>query len=77
MTTRVAPGAPDEALAVAARGNARHFELLYRRYADRIYAYALSRTGLPELADDLVGDPMLAALENLYRFDSKRGSSAS
>lgn len=76
MTTRVAPGATDEALAVAARDDARSFELLYRRYADRIYAYALSRTGLPELADDLVGDTMLAAFEHLHRFDPQRGTFA-
>lgn len=66
--------ATDEALAIAARDDVRHFELLYERYADRIYAYALSRTGSPEIADDLVGDTMIAALENLHRFDPERGA---
>lgn len=66
--------ATDEDLAVAAQADARHFERLYERYADRIYAYALSRTRSPELADDLVGDTMIAALESLHRFDPERGS---
>ena len=76
LTFQTARTATDEELAVAAQADVRNFDRLYERYADRIYAYALSRTGSPETADDLVGETMLAALENLHRFDSQRGSFA-
>ena len=76
LTFQTARTATDEALAVAAQVDVRNFDRLYERYADRIYAYALSRTGSPETADDLVGETMLAALENLHRFDPERGSFA-
>ena len=76
LTFQTARTATDEELAVAAQADVRNFDRLYERYADRIYAYALSRTGSPETADDVVGETMLAALENLHRFDSQRGSFA-
>jgi RNA polymerase sigma-70 factor (ECF subfamily) len=64
----------DEDLALAALHDARRFETLYERYADRLYRYALSRTGSPEAAADIVSATMLAALEGLARFDPAKGS---
>ena len=66
----------DEDLALAARVDTRRFETLYERYADRLYRYALSRTGSPEAAADIVSQTMIAALEGLERFDPDRGSFA-
>lgn len=71
---RVLPAASDEDLALAARNDARRFEVLYERYADRLYRYALSRTGAPEAAADIVSAAMVGALENLERFDPAKGS---
>lgn len=39
------------------------------RYADDLYAYALSRTGLPHIAEDLVQDTFLSALEKADTFE--------
>ena len=66
--------ASDEEVAGASQDDARKFDQLYERYADRIYAYALSRTGSPEAADDIVGETMISALENIQRFDPDRGA---
>jgi RNA polymerase sigma-70 factor (ECF subfamily) len=64
----------DEDLALAALHDARRFETLYERYADRLYRYALSRTGSPEAAADIVSATMVAALERLERFDPAKGT---
>ena len=69
-----AAGATDEELAEAARADARYFELLYDRYADRLYRYALSRTGSPTIADDIVSEAVVTALERLEQFDPERGA---
>ena len=73
-TFETSRSATDEEIAVAARADAHRFGQLYERYADRIYAYALSRTGSPEAADDIVGETMISALENIQRFDPERGA---
>jgi RNA polymerase sigma-70 factor (ECF subfamily) len=50
-----APGiiTTDVDLVQAARGDPQAFEPLYRRYADRIYAFLVRRTGNPADAEDL------------------------
>jgi RNA polymerase sigma-70 factor (ECF subfamily) len=69
-----AAGATDEELVAAARADARYFELLYDRYADRLYRYALSRTSSPTAADDIVSEAIVTALERLEQFDPERGA---
>lgn len=71
------PARPSDAeLALAARSTPQAFEQLYQRYADRLYRYAAGLTGSTSLADDIVSDTMMAALEQLHRFDPTRGSFA-
>lgn len=53
------------------------FWRLYERYVDAIYWYALPRTRSTAVADDIVGETMLAAYEHLDRFDAGKGSFAS
>ena len=53
-----------------------YFRMLYQRYADRIYWYATARTGSETVADDVVSESMLAALEHLERWDPERGTFA-
>lgn len=53
-----------------------YFRLLYQRYADRLYWYATARTGSETVADDVVSESMLAALENLERWKPERGTFA-
>lgn len=69
-------GPPDADLVLAARHAPRAFEQLYLRYADRLYRYAAGLTGSASLADDIVSDTMMAAFEQLARFDPSRGSFA-
>lgn len=69
-------GLSDEDVVLAARRDPVLFEELYQRYADRLYRYALVRTGSASVADDLVGDVMVAAIETLERFNPKRGKFA-
>jgi RNA polymerase sigma-70 factor (ECF subfamily) len=66
----------DATLVAAACRERREFARLYERYADRLYRYALARTGSEAAADDIVSETMVAALEGLARFDPTRGSFA-
>ncbi len=67
----------DEALAVAARTDAECFAQLYLRYSNRIYRYALGRTRSASVADDIVSDTMMSAMEGINGFNPERGSFAS
>ena len=46
-----------------------HFEPLYERYVDQIYAYALTLTGDPTKAEDVTATTFAKALEDLPRFE--------
>lgn len=67
---------PDEALVALALEQRERFGELYLRYADRVYRFALARTRSAALADDIVSDTMIAALEGLRGFDARKGSFA-
>jgi len=74
------PGFPnstssDDDLAIAACTDRRAFGLLYRRYLDRVYRYAFSKTADPEIAEELTSSIFLDALESLNRY-KPRGSFA-
>jgi RNA polymerase sigma factor (sigma-70 family) len=66
----------DEHIVTMALDDRSYFRLLYQRYADRIYWFATARSGSEAVADDVVSESMLAALENLERWDPKRGTFA-
>lgn len=66
----------DAALVAVACRDRSEFARLYERYVDRLYRYALARTGSETAADDIVSETMVAALEGLARFDPTRGSFA-
>src|SRR5690606_21641423 len=67
-------GASDEELVAAALVQIALFDHLYERYADKLYRFALGSTGAQTVADDIVAETMVAALENLHRFDPAKGS---
>ncbi len=67
----------DEQLARLALRQRDAFGELYLRYADRIFRYAAGRTGSRTVADDVLNDTMVGALEGLHRYDSDKGSFAS
>lgn len=69
-------GAEEARLVAAARADRQAFAAIYLRYADRLYRYALARSGSAALAEDVVSETMLAALEGLGRFDARRGTLA-
>jgi RNA polymerase sigma-70 factor, ECF subfamily len=58
----------DAALVVAAREDAAAFDVLYRRYATRVYRYCYARTNSGQVAEDLTAQTFLAALEGIGRF---------
>ena len=66
----------DEQIVAMALDDRAYFRLLYQRYADRIYWFATARSGSETVADDVVSEAMLAALENLERWDPERGTFA-
>ena len=72
----VSPTEPtgDVGLLEAARRDPGAFAHLYHRYADRLFRYALACTRSGALAEDIVSDTMVTALEQLDRFDPARGS---
>lgn len=63
----------DAALLQAARTEPEAFGAFYRRHVRSVLAYTLSRTRRPELAADLTAETFAAALEQLERYDPRRG----
>lgn len=64
---RLAP-ADDATLAEAAKEDVAAFDVLYRRYATRVYRYCRSRSNDAQVAEDLTAQTFLAALEGIGRF---------
>ena len=58
----------------AIEDNSSTFEVLYRRYRDRIYWYLLARTGSEEDAADLTQAVFLRALEAYQQYYPQKGS---
>lgn len=71
-----APLADDEALVRAALIDRRFFQPLYQRYGNRLWWFASMRLLSADAADDVVSETMLAAIEQLDRFNPNRGSFA-
>ncbi len=82
MNAALPPAAPapclsgvqdEQALAAAASRDRAAFAQLYRSYLTRVYAYALSRVGNEQDANDITSQTFLAALEGIgsYRGQSK------
>jgi len=76
------PGCPtaepaDEMLVQATLADRQAFGPLYERYAARVYRYARMRTGSETIAEDILSETMLGALEALDRYNPRRGSFAS
>jgi RNA polymerase sigma-70 factor (ECF subfamily) len=59
----------DAALIVRAQSDSAAFGALYRRYVDRIYAFAHRRTWTPEAAEDVTAATFERAYRSLDRFD--------
>jgi RNA polymerase sigma-70 factor (ECF subfamily) len=53
----------------ASQKQPRRFAELYERYFDRVYAFALTRTGDRTAAEDVTAETFRRALENLSRFE--------
>lgn len=60
----------DTALVIRAQSDPAAFGALYRRYVDRIYAFAHRRTWTPEAAEDVTAATFERAYRNLERFDT-------
>lgn len=73
LTTKITDTTPaqtdEQELANAAGEDFAAFDVLYRRYVNRVYRYCYSRTDSAADAEDLTGQTFLAALESigLYR----------
>jgi len=53
----------------ASQRRPRRFAKLYERYFDRVYAFALTRTGDRMAAEDVTAETFRQAFENLWRFE--------
>ncbi len=53
----------------ASQRHPRRFAHLYKRYFDRVYAFALTRTGDRAAAEDVTAETFRVAFENLSRFE--------
>lgn len=58
----------DETLAEAARSDHAAFDILYRRYINRVYRYCFTHTRNAPDAEDLTAKTFLAALEGIGRY---------
>jgi len=71
------PSITDQHLAARALGkDGEAFQLLYKRYVRRVYAYHLVRTGDEQTAQDLTSETFLAVLDHLstYRVSGSFGA---
>jgi RNA polymerase sigma-70 factor, ECF subfamily len=60
----------ERALVAQARSDPAAFGALYRRYVERIYAFAYRRTWSPEAAEDVTAATFERALRHIERFDA-------
>lgn len=59
----------------AARGDVRALERLYDDHVDALYSFVFYRSGRdPQIAEDVVQETFAKAIEDMDRFDPKRGS---
>jgi len=69
----VGSGQSDETLAIQSRdGDVKAFELLARRFENRLYSYALRMTGDRHEAADQAQEVLLRVHQSLDRYDPKR-----
>jgi RNA polymerase sigma-70 factor (ECF subfamily) len=61
--------AAERRLIEASKQQAPNFARLYERYFDRVYAYALTRTGERAAAEDVTAETFRVAFQNLSRFE--------
>ena len=61
--------AAERRLVEASQKDAPRFAAIYERYFDRIYAYALTRTGNRTAAEDVTAETFRLAFQNLGRFE--------
>jgi RNA polymerase sigma-70 factor (ECF subfamily) len=61
----------DAALALAARANQEAYAVLYHRYANSVYRYALAYVRDVQDAQDLTEQTFLAGLENIRSFEGR------
>lgn len=74
LNSRSEPSGPsDETLAIRSRdGDLKAFEMLARRYENRLYSYALRMIGDRHEATDQAQEVLLRVYQSLGRFDPKR-----
>ena len=60
--------AAERSLIEASQKDPRRFAQLYERYFDRVYAFALTRTGERTAAEDVTAETFRLAFQNLSRF---------
>ena len=63
-------------LSAAAAGDARAFEVFYRRWLAPVMSYHLRATGSRELALDLTGETFAAVVVSVASFDRERGTAS-
>lgn len=63
--------ADDRLLARVARQDRDAFQLLYERYADSVYRFALSILRSPHLAEDVLQETMLAVWKSAAKFQGR------
>lgn len=67
----------DEYLIQAAQGDLQAFGYVYDGFVKKLYDYAFFRTKDKQIAEDIVSDTFIKALEHITSFDSKKGTAAS
>ncbi|HUP72207.1 MAG TPA: RNA polymerase sigma factor [Acidimicrobiales bacterium] len=71
--TSPASEADERALAERARHDSRAFAELYRRYVNRVYAFAYRRSGSTQVAEDVTSTTFERALRSMSTFEWRSG----
>ncbi len=61
--------ATERSLVEASQKDPRRFDQLYERYFNRVYAFALTRTGNRTMAEDVTAETFRKAFQNLSQFE--------
>ena len=70
-----ASDADERALVERARHDSRAFAELYRKYVNRVYAFAYKRSGSTQVAEDVTSTTFERALRGMSTFEWRTGGS--
>ncbi len=74
MSSPVPPSDEQQLIASCQAGHLQDFDPLYQRYVRPIFSFIYRRTRDKQLAEDITSTVFMKALQNVHRYDGRKGS---